>query len=113
MAKIPKKTKNTILYLIGQFAELIDEAAATESTIGEQFGETEETMPTLEQLENARERLRDPYSRLCTLFLRIAESQPTASCYAKFTGSDHRRRASKRRCKEASIREAKGDFDLL
>lgn len=41
MAKLPSETKATILNLLGQLAELIDEAAATESLIVEQFGETE------------------------------------------------------------------------
>jgi len=45
----------------------------------EQYGETEATIPELEELQNARERLTAPYSRLHTLLLRILESQPLAS----------------------------------
>ena len=36
-------------------------------------------MLELEELQNARERLHAPYSRLNTLLLGILESQPTAS----------------------------------
>jgi len=44
----------------------------------EQYGETEATIPELEELQNARERLTAP-SRLHTLLLRILESQPLVS----------------------------------
>ena len=40
------------------------------------MGETAETLPELEELQSIRERLLSPYSRLHTLLLRAAESQP-------------------------------------
>jgi hypothetical protein len=45
----------------------------------QEFGKTDSTKSNLEQLQNIRYRLADPYSRLCTLLLRIAEFQPMAS----------------------------------
>jgi hypothetical protein len=42
----------------------------------EQYGENSDTIEELEELQNARERLVVPYSRLNTLLLRILESQP-------------------------------------
>lgn len=74
-----EETLIAIFSLQRQLVEGINEAAATEAVLFEQFGETEATSSDLQQLQNARERLTDPYSRLCTLLLRIAESQPTAS----------------------------------
>ena len=43
------------------------------------MGETAETLPELEELQNIKEKLRSKYSRLYNLLLRIAESQPIAS----------------------------------
>lgn len=79
MAKLPNEILNNIFILQRQIAEGIEEASATEWALLEQYGETEATIPELEELQNARERLTDPYSRLHTLLLRIVESQPMAS----------------------------------
>jgi hypothetical protein len=79
MAKLPDKTLTTIFSLQRQLAEGIEEASTAEWRIFDQYGETEETISELEELQNARERLTAPYSRLHTLLLRILESQPTAS----------------------------------
>jgi hypothetical protein len=114
MAKLPSETKATILNMLGQLAELIDEAAATESLIAEQFGETEITISTLDDLLNVRERLRDSYTRLSTIYLNISESQPRASAamlnllYQTIENSEAAIAAS-----DATIREAKRDMDLL
>lgn len=78
MAKLPQETLTTIFNLQRQFVEMIDQATAAESTLLEYFGETQETIPELDQLQNVKQRLSDPYSRLSTLLLRIAESQPMA-----------------------------------
>ncbi|MFB2893359.1 hypothetical protein ACE1CI_10640 [Aerosakkonemataceae cyanobacterium BLCC-F50] len=113
MAKLPSETKATILNLLGQLAELIDEAAATESLIAEQFGETEITISTLDDLLNVRERLRNPYNRLCRLFLQVSEFQPTPPAamldllYQTMEDAEASIAAS-----DATIREAKKDFEL-
>jgi hypothetical protein len=79
MAKLPDETLTVIFNLLRQLAEGIEEASATEWMLFEQYGETEATIPELEELQNSRERLTEPYSRLHTLLLRILESQPTAT----------------------------------
>jgi hypothetical protein len=79
MATLPNQTLTTILTLQRRLLELINEAKAAEFHLFEEFGETEETIPELEQLQNSAERLRNPYSRLYSLTLGIAEAQPTAS----------------------------------
>ncbi|MDZ4872635.1 MAG: hypothetical protein CLLPBCKN_002031 [Chroococcidiopsis cubana SAG 39.79] len=113
MAKLSDETLGTIFTLQRQLVEGMDEAAATESRLFEQFGETEETLPVLEQLLNVRERLLAPYSRLSALLPRISEYQPTAPTdvvnllYQNIEQAQAARDAS-----IASIREAKRDFDL-
>ncbi|WP_227875706.1 hypothetical protein [Aphanothece sacrum] len=78
MAQISNEILITILTIYRQLLELINEAKATESQILEQFGETEITLIVLEELQNIVERMRNSYSRLNTLLLRIAEAQPIA-----------------------------------
>lgn len=79
MAKLPDEILTTIFALQRQLAKGIEEASTAEWVLLERYGETEETIPELEELQNARERLTAPYSRLHTLLLRIVESQPMAS----------------------------------
>ncbi|MBD2308819.1 hypothetical protein H6G17_25450 [Chroococcidiopsis sp. FACHB-1243] len=79
MAKLPDATFSTIFSLQRRLLERIDEATATDAAIFEQFGEVEETMPELEELQNIRERATSAYTRLYTLLLRVAEAQPTAN----------------------------------
>lgn len=112
MAKLPDEILTIIFTLQRQLVESINEAAATESMIFEQFGETEVTLPVLEQLQNVRERLIGPYSRLSALLPRIAEYQPTAPTdmlnllYKTVEQAQAAHDAS-----VASVREAKMDFD--
>lgn len=114
MAKLPGEIKATILNLLGQLAELIDEAGETEFVIFEQFGETEITISGLNELQNVRERLRNSYTRLCRLFLQVSESQPTAPAavlnllYLSIEEGQANLDAG-----EASIREAKRELGLL
>lgn len=79
MAKLPDETITTIFNLQRRLLERIDEATATEAIIFERFGEIEETIPELEQLQNVRERATSSYSRLYALLLRVAEAQPAAT----------------------------------
>jgi hypothetical protein len=78
MAKLFSDTLTTIFTLQQRLIELIDEAAATEFQLFEQFGEMEATITELEEAQNARERLTLSYSKLSTIVLRVAEYQPTA-----------------------------------
>ena len=79
MAKLPDETITIVFNLQRRMLKRIDEAAATEAAIFEQFGEAEAIILELEQLQNVRERARSSYSRLYTLLLRVAESQPLAT----------------------------------
>jgi hypothetical protein len=75
LAKLSPEILTTIFSLQRRLIELIAETKVTEFNLFERYGETEETLPELEQIQNCLERLRNPYSRLHTLTLRI--------CYTK------------------------------
>ncbi len=66
MAKLPDETLTTVFNLQRQLLERIDEATATGFTLFEQFGETEETIPELNELQSIRERADTYYSRFYT-----------------------------------------------
>lgn len=81
MAKLPEETTVTINSLKQQLLDILDNSTAAEFMLFERFGETETTMPILEELKSVAERLTSWFSRLVNLQLRyvIAQSQPTAT----------------------------------
>jgi hypothetical protein len=78
VAKLPDPVLTNIFTLQRRIIESIDTTTALEFRLLEQMGETAETLPELEELQSIRERLLSPYSRLHTLLLKAAESQPVA-----------------------------------
>lgn len=78
MAKLPDPVLTNIFTLQRRIIESIDTTTALEFRLLEQMGETAETLPELEELQSIRERLLSPYSRLHTLVLKAAQSQPVA-----------------------------------
>jgi hypothetical protein len=78
VAEISKETIEKILDLIGRLSTLIDAASSTELSIFNAYGETEEIVYVLEQLQNTKERGISSYSRLSTLLLKVSEVQPSA-----------------------------------
>lgn len=78
MANLPEETITTIFNLQRRLLRLINEATATAFVILGEFGETEETIPELDELENVRERTTSYYVRLYRLMLQVVESQPVA-----------------------------------
>jgi hypothetical protein len=79
MAKLPDPVVSNIFIVQRRIIECLDSTTATEFRLFERMGETAETLPELEELQNIKEKLRSKYSRLYNLLLRIAESQPIAS----------------------------------
>lgn len=79
MANLAEETIITVFNLERRLWELINQTTAIAWEILEQYGETEETIPAFEQLDNLKERLINPYSRLHTILLRVGESQPIAT----------------------------------
>ena len=78
MAKLPDPVLTNIFTLQRRIIESIDTTTALEFRLLEPMGETAETLPELEELQSIRERLLSPYSRLHTLVLKAAQSQPVA-----------------------------------
>jgi hypothetical protein len=78
VAKLPDSAIVTIFTLQRSLVECLDSATAMEYRLFQQFGETLETLPELEELQNIRERLVSSCSRLHHLLLRVSQSQPTA-----------------------------------
>ena len=113
MAKLTQETITTILNLQARLLVGIDQASSAEFAIFQQYGEIEATATVLEQLQNATERLRNPYSRFYTLLLRISESQPTASsAMLNLLTQTIEQAEADASAIEATIREAKRDFNL-
>jgi hypothetical protein len=78
MAKISKETIDKILELMGRLSILVDIASSTELSVFNTYGETEEIVYVLEQLQNTKERGISSYTRLSTLLLKVSEVQPSA-----------------------------------
>ena len=78
MAKLPDPAISNIFTLQRSLVECLDSCTAMEFRLIHQIGETAETLPELEELQNIRERLASSCSRLHNLLMRIYQSQPTA-----------------------------------
>jgi hypothetical protein len=79
VAKLPDSVIDNIFTLQRHLVECLDATTAMEFRLWQQIGETAETLPELEELQNIRERLVNSYSRLQNILLRIAQSQPIAA----------------------------------
>ncbi|MCY7337318.1 MAG: hypothetical protein LH613_14075 [Chamaesiphon sp.] len=78
MAKLPDPAISNIFTLQRSLVECLDSCTAMEFSLFQQIGETAETLPELEELQNIRERLVSSCSRLHNLLMRIYQSQPIA-----------------------------------
>jgi ParB-like chromosome segregation protein Spo0J len=113
MAKVSPQTLTIIFNLQRRLVELIDQAKTAEYHLFEDYGETEETIPELEQLQNGAERLRNPYSRLATLTLAIAEAQPIApTAMINLLAQTVEEASASSDAVEASIMEIKRSWNL-
>ena len=113
MAKVSPQTLTIIFNLQRRLVELIDQAKTAEYHLFEDYGETEETIPELEQLQNGAERLRNPYSRLATLTLAIAEAQPIApTAMINLLSQTVEEASASSDAVEASIMEIKRSWNL-
>ncbi|MEL0592428.1 MAG: hypothetical protein U1V55_11555 [Planktothrix rubescens PR222] len=113
MAKVSPQTLIIIFNLQRRLVELIDQAKTAEYHLFEDYGETEETIPELEQLQNSAERLRNPYSRLATLTLAIAEAQPIApTAMINLLNQTVEEASASSDAVEASIMEIKRSWNL-
>jgi hypothetical protein len=79
VAKLPDPVLTNIFTLQRQIIESINATTALEFRLLEQIGETVETLPELAELQSIRDRLFSPYTRLHTLLLKTAQSQPAVT----------------------------------
>lgn len=79
MAKLPDDIIANILNLQLQLLERLDEATKTIFDILERYGETEATIPELDELQSIREKANTYYSRFYNTLRQIYECQPVAS----------------------------------
>lgn len=114
MAYLPEETTKTALELQRQLLIIINEARSTEFSIFEQYGETEKSIISLDQLQNIRERGETYYTRLYQMLLKIAESQPVAvPTMLELLDSSMEESEATINASQASILEIKRDWNKL
>ncbi len=79
MAKLPVVILQSIFDLLQDLSELVDDATNAEYLLFERFGETEETINSLDELKSVALESASRYSQLANLRLRLAENQPKLS----------------------------------
>lgn len=79
MATLDPETIATIETLKRQALTIVDGATAVELRIFDLFGESDRTLSYLEEMTNVSEEAASAYSRLSTLQLQVARSQPVAT----------------------------------
>ena len=79
MAKLPDPVINNLFTIQRNLIACLDASTAMEFRLFQEIGETPETTPELDELQNIKERLLSSHSRLYNLLLRVAQSQPIAS----------------------------------
>jgi hypothetical protein len=76
MAKLSLETAQTIWDLQHQLLEIIDTARTLELSLFEAFGETERTIPYLDELQSIAQQATERFSRFSILQIRVANTQP-------------------------------------
>lgn len=98
----------------GRLLQLLHQVTKIDLIIYERFGETPDTFNTLSQLQNARERLTDFYSRLGKLLRCVCEAQPSANAdLLNCLYQSLEEALATADAIEASLKETKQDWNLL
>jgi hypothetical protein len=79
MAKLSPESKQLIINLKNRLLDIVDESKAVEFAILNRFGETAETLDSLEQLTEIALQAESRFSQLSNLEIRAAQSQPIIS----------------------------------
>lgn len=113
MAEISKETIEEILELMGRLSILIDRASFAELSIFNTYGETDEMIYVLEQLQNTKDRGISAYSRLSTLLVKVSEVQPSAPvAMMEMLIKAIEQAQSTVDAGEATVQEARNDWSL-
>jgi hypothetical protein len=79
MAKLSPETAQTIWDMQHQLLEIIDTARTLELSLFDAFGETEDTIPFLDELQSIAQQAIERFSLFSTLQIRVANAQPPIS----------------------------------
>ncbi len=112
MAYLPDEILAKIDTLQRQLLQLIHQTTITGYTILESYGETENTIVSLDQLQNVRERARAYYTRLYRLLLQIAESVIASSATMELLAQSMEETQSIIDAGKATVAETQIDFNL-
>jgi hypothetical protein len=114
MTELPTEVTTLVLELQRQLLAVIHETTATTFLLLERYGETEQTILSLDDLDNIRERANTYYSRFHTILLRIADAQPIASnAMLELLERSIDEAQATIDASEATINEEKRNWDLL
>jgi hypothetical protein len=114
MAKLTEETTATINSLKQQLLNTVDDATAAEFALFERFGGTERTIHYLNELKSVAERSTSWFSRLSSLEIRIASSQPTVpSDMLELLIQSFTRIQAEVPALERSVQEVKIEWNLL
>lgn len=113
MADFSDETLEIALFRQARLLKLLNEVTKADLILYETFGDTPETLTALDQLQNARERLTDSYTRVATLLRRLYEVQPEteATLLNLFYQSIEQALATADAI-EATVKETKRDWNL-
>ena len=113
MAQLPPEITKTTNQLKQNCLEIVHAGTAAAFYLNEQLGETQETLPFLDELQATAEDARDSLSRLHGLQLMIAEAQPMIPTQVlQLLSRAIEYTVSRIPAWERSIEEVKLEFDL-
>jgi hypothetical protein len=113
VAEISQEAIEKILGLMGRLSVLIDRTSSTELSIFNTYGEADEMVYVLEQLQNTRDRGIASYSRLSTLLLKVSEVQPSAPvAMTEMLIKAIEQAQATVDAGEATVKEAKNDWSI-
>ena len=114
MAKLGPETSEIINRLKQEALDIVDEATAIEFKIFDRFGETELVLSYMDEMKNVAEEAIALLSRLSTLQLQVAQSQPAAApAMLELLEQAIQRTLVRIPALERSIQEVKMEWNLL
>jgi hypothetical protein len=113
MAKLDSETTEIVNRLKQESLDIVDDASALEFKIFERFGESEQTLLYMDEMKNVEEEASTLYSRLSTLHLQVARSQPIpASATLELLELAIQQTLARIPALERSIQEVKMEWNL-
>jgi len=79
MAKLTEESETQVWIIMQQALKIVNAATEVEFTLFDDFGETSDTLPYLEEMKSVSLQAISTFAQMSTLHLRIAEAQPIVS----------------------------------